>query len=94
MVRNAVTDRSADEEVDQKSSGFILIVAATGIVGIAGYVITWLVPAVIGVAPYAVFAVFWSFIFLVAAALSGIQQEVTRATHARDTDNTGYRNRA
>jgi len=94
MVRDAVTAPSADEDVKQKSSGFILIVAATGIVGIAGYVITWLVPRTIGVGSYAVFAVFWSFIFLVAAALTGIQQEVTRATHPRDPANTSYRNRA
>lgn len=78
----------------QESSGFILIVAATAIVGIAGYAITIFVPKVIGVGPYAVFAVFWSFIFLAAAALTGVQQEVTRATHHRDPANTSYRNRS
>lgn len=81
-------------EATRESSGFLLIVAATGLVGIAGYAITILVPAVIGVAPYAVFGVFWSFIFLAAAALTGVQQEVTRATHPRDPGNVGYRNRA
>lgn len=65
------------------ASGFTLILVATAIVGVAGYVITWLVPRTIGVGPYAVFAVFWSFTFLIAAALSGIQQEVTRATRPR-----------
>ncbi|WEO78141.1 hypothetical protein BJQ94_03630 [Cryobacterium sp. SO2] len=65
-------------------NGFILIVAATGLVGIAGYLITALLPIQIGVASYAVFAVFWSFIFLVAAALTGIQQEITRGTQARE----------
>ena len=70
-----------DEAGDRPtSSGFTLILLATFIVGVAGYVITWLVPATIGVGPYAVFAVFWSFTFLIAAALSGIQQEITRAT--------------
>ena len=39
-------------------NGFILIVAATGLVGIAGYLITALLPKEIGVASYAVFAVF------------------------------------
>jgi hypothetical protein len=81
-------------DVAQKSSGFTLILAATAIVGVAGYVITWLVPASIGVGPYAVFAVFWSFTFLVAAALTGIQQEITRATHLRGPEDSGYRNRA
>ena len=64
-------------------SGFILIVAATGLVGIAGYLITVWVPNLIGFGPYATFAVFWAFTFLVAAALSGIQQEITRGTQAR-----------
>jgi O-antigen/teichoic acid export membrane protein len=67
----------------EQGSGFTLIVAATAIVGIAGYAITAWVPNVIGVGPYAVFAVFWAFIFLVAAALTGIQQEITRGTQAR-----------
>jgi hypothetical protein len=63
-------------------SGATLVIVATGLVGITGYVITWLVPRVIGVEAYATFAVFWSFTFLLTAALSGAQQEVTRATHA------------
>ena len=42
----------------EQGSGFTLIVAATGIVGIAGYLITALLPKEIGVASYAVFAVF------------------------------------
>lgn len=61
-------------------SGFGLILLATAIGGIAGYVITWLVPREIGFAAYAPFAVYWAFLFLVISALSGIQQEVTRAT--------------
>lgn len=73
-------------------NGFILIVAATGLVGIAGYLITVWVPNLIGFGPYATFAVFWAFIFLVAAALTGIQQEITRGTQARipgDTTRSG-----
>jgi O-antigen/teichoic acid export membrane protein len=68
----------------EQGSGFALIVAATGLVGIAGYLITALLPKEIGVAAYAVFAVFWSFIFFTAAALTGIQQEITRGTNARE----------
>lgn len=49
--------------------------------------ITWLVPRQIGFASYATFAIFWSFLFLIVSALSGIQQEVTRAAQvAQPTD--------
>jgi O-antigen/teichoic acid export membrane protein len=63
--------------------GFIRVLIATVVIGIAGYAITWLVPRVVGVAEYTTFALFWSFTFLVVAGLSGIQQEITRATHGR-----------
>jgi hypothetical protein len=69
-------------------NGFILIVAATGLVGIAGYLITVWVPNLIGFGPYATFAVFWAFTFLVAAALTGIQQEITRGTQVREPGDT------
>jgi hypothetical protein len=69
-------------------NGFILIVAATGLVGIAGYLITIWVPNLIGFGPYATFAVFWAFIFLVAAALTGLQQEITRGTRIREPGDT------
>lgn len=67
-------------------SGGSLVLVATALVGITGYLITWLVPRVVGVAPYAIFAVFWSSTFLLTAALSGVQQEVTRATHAHSPE--------
>ncbi|THG36065.1 hypothetical protein E6C70_00525 [Glaciibacter flavus] len=66
----------------RKLSGFTLVLLATAIAGLSGYLITWLVPRVIGFAAYADFAVFWSLLFLVVSALSGIQQEVTRSTSA------------
>lgn len=69
-------------------SGGTLVLVATALVGVTGYLITWLVPRVIGVVPYATFAVFWSSTFLLTAALSGTQQEVTRATHAADSFGT------
>lgn len=61
-------------------SGFSLIVGATAIAGVAGYVITWWVARRIGFASYAIFAVFWAFLYLMIGTLAGIQQEVTRAT--------------
>lgn len=60
-----------------------LILVATVIAGIAAYVVTWLVPHRIGLASYALFAVFWAFLYLVVGTLSGIQQEVARATRAQ-----------
>jgi O-antigen/teichoic acid export membrane protein len=71
-----------------RRSGLTLVLSATAIAGATGYIITWLVPRVVGFADYAGFAVFWSLLFLVVNALSGIQQEMTRATTpvVRDTD--------
>lgn len=71
-----------------RKSGLTLVLAATAIAGATGYIITWLVPRVVGFADYAGFAVFWSLLFLVVNALSGIQQEMTRATTpvVRDPD--------
>ena len=68
----------------KKPSGFVLITLATAIGGIAGYVIMWIVPRQIGFASYVGFAIFWSYLFLVVSALSGIQQEITRATQPSD----------
>lgn len=61
-------------------SGFAIILIATAIAGVASYAVTILVPNRIGLAEYAIFAVFWSSIYLVVGALGGIQLEVTRAT--------------
>lgn len=69
-------------------SGLPAILVATGIAGIAAYVVTWWVPQVIGPVDYAVFAVFWSALYLVVGALAGIQQEVTRATRPRVADDS------
>lgn len=64
----------------RRLSGFAIILIATAIAGVASYAVTVLVPNRIGLAEYAIFAVFWSSIYLVVGALGGIQQEVTRAT--------------
>ena len=76
-----------------ESRGLTGILLATAIVGGIGYIITGLVPRIIGVASYSVFAVFWATLFFLVAALSGIQQEVTRATHRRrgDVGSQGHR---
>lgn len=64
----------------KKLSGFSLIIGATVVAGIAGYLVTWLVYREVGPAAYALFAVFWAALYLVVGGLSGIQQEITRAT--------------
>jgi hypothetical protein len=64
-----------------RSNGFSLILAATVIAGVAGYLVTVLVFRQVGAALYATFAVFWAALYLVIGGLSGIQQEITRATH-------------
>ncbi|WP_431198150.1 lipopolysaccharide biosynthesis protein [Leifsonia xyli] len=61
-------------------SSVVLILAATAISGIAGYVVTWRVYTEVGAAGYGVFSVFWSALFLVVGILFGLQQESTRAT--------------
>jgi O-antigen/teichoic acid export membrane protein len=75
-------------------SGFAIILIATAIAGIASYAVTILVPNRIGLAGYAIFAVFWSFIYLIVGALGGIQQEVTRATMRRTDESTAHASRA
>jgi len=74
--------------MSSRISGLPAILIATGIAGIAAYVVTWWVPQVVGPASYAVFAVFWSALYLVVGGLGGIQQEVTRATRPRELSHT------
>jgi O-antigen/teichoic acid export membrane protein len=68
----------ADGRSDRSSVALIL--GATVIAGVAGYVVTWRVYTSVGAAGYGVFSVFWSALFLVVGILFGLQQESTRAT--------------
>jgi hypothetical protein len=74
--------------MSRRISGLPAILIATGIAGIAAYAVTWWVPQVVGPASYAVFAVFWSALYLLVGGLGGIQQEVTRATRPRQATDT------
>lgn len=56
------------------------ILAATVIASAAGFAVIVFVPEQVGLAAYQPLGVFWSAMYLVISALSGIQQEVTRAT--------------
>lgn len=60
-----------------------LIIIATALSGLAGYVVTALVAVAVPITEYTVFAVLWSALFLVVGAMGGVQQEVARAAHAR-----------
>jgi hypothetical protein len=60
------------------------VLAATGIAGIAGYAVTFIIFRGVGSAEYALFAVFWGAMYLVVGGLSGIQQEIARATRPVD----------
>lgn len=64
----------------RRQGGFALIVGATILAGLAGYTVTLLVYRGVGAAAYVEFAVFWAGLYLVIGGLSGIQQEITRAT--------------
>jgi hypothetical protein len=59
-----------------------ILLAATLISGVSGYIANALVPAFTPVERYTEFAVLWSALFFVVGALGGVQQEVTRASRA------------
>lgn len=57
------------------------VLGATAIAGATGYLIQLVAPAF--VKDYLSFSVFWSVMYFIGAALSGLQQEATRASHRR-----------
>lgn len=61
-----------------------LLLGATVVSGLAGYVVTWRVFVEAGAAGYGVFSVFWSALYLVVGILFGVQQEATRAVAQTD----------
>ena len=77
-----MTDGRAAAPLPRADNGFALMLAATAVAGVAGYLVTWLVFRLVGPAGYAQFAVFWGALYLAVGALSGVQQEVTRASTA------------
>jgi len=75
-------------------SGAAQIIVATAVAGIAGYLVTFVVFRAVGAAAYATFAIYWATIYLVVGSLSGIQQEITRATRPKVAESVVSRNRA
>jgi hypothetical protein len=69
--------------------GVAPILLATAIAGGSGYAVNAIVPIFRSPADYAVFSVLWSALYLIIAALSGLQQEVTRATARRASPDSG-----
>jgi hypothetical protein len=75
-----------------RDRGLTFVLGATVVAGAIGYVIQAVVPAFTGTDEYISFSVFWSVVYLIVSALSGIQNELTRA--ARSTarrDGSGWR---
>lgn len=67
---------------ERARGGLLPILVATAVAGALGYVIQLLAPALLDDADqYIAFSVFWSALYLAVTALSGIQQEITRAAH-------------
>jgi hypothetical protein len=68
-------------EPDSAARGLRAILISTVIAGVVGYVIQIAAPALLpSRSAYVSFSVFWSTLYLWVSALSGIQQEVSRAT--------------
>lgn len=68
-----------------RSRGLIFILSATAIAGVIGYIILLMAPALLSSpADYLAFSVFWSTLHFIVAAIAGVQQEVTRATHSAE----------
>lgn len=65
--------------------GVTLILAATAIAGASGYAMLAVIAANKQPADYVSFSVFWSTLYLVISALSGVQQEIARGTRPRAT---------
>ncbi|CDK01547.1 conserved membrane hypothetical protein [Microbacterium sp. C448] len=69
-----------------RGRSLLYILGATVVAGASGYAIQLLAPALLPSAEtYLSFAAYWSTLYLLVAAVAGVQQEVTRATRAADT---------
>lgn len=75
---------AGDIKIKNAGSGFIILVIATAIAGLAGYIVTWIVYRGLGPSSYTTFALFWSALFLLVGGLSGVQQEISRATRPKN----------
>jgi len=68
-------------KAESPGAGLRSILFATAVAGVLGYAIQLLAPALLpDDASYISFSVYWSTLYLCVAALSGVQQEITRAS--------------
>ena len=75
-----------------RDRGLTYVLGATVVAGAVGYVIQAAVPAFTGTDEYIAFSVFWSVVYLIVSALSGIQNELTRSAHpTADREGSGWR---
>lgn len=80
MIRS---DEAADRGLEpQQARGrdAALLLLASVVSGLLGYVVLWAVIRFQGEAAYASFAAFWSALYLIIGSLAGLQQEFARAT--------------
>ena len=68
------------EIISKPVSGASAILAATFVAGLVGYFLTALVFREVGAVQYVWFAAYWSTLHLVVGSLSGVEQELARAT--------------
>ncbi|MDR6973267.1 hypothetical protein [Leifsonia shinshuensis] len=85
-VQTAAGEGSQTSTRSGTRSSVALILGATVVSGLSGYLVTWRVFTASGAAGYAVFSVFWSALFLVVGVLFGVQQEATRAVAQADRE--------
>lgn len=67
------------------------ILIATVAAGVVGYLITFIAARGLGAADYAAFSAFWGALYLLVGSLSGVQQEVSRASSPGAPDARGAR---
>ena len=63
-----------------RAQNVLWVLVATGITGVAGFLVTFTAARGLGPELYSYFGVFWSGLYLVVGILFGLQQESTRAT--------------
>ncbi|MGP3535471.1 hypothetical protein ACTU3I_11805 [Microbacterium sp. RD1] len=72
-------------KAEDARAGLRSILIATAVAGVLGYAIQLLAPALLpDGSAYVTFSIYWSTLYLCVAALSGVQQEVTRASRPAD----------
>jgi O-antigen/teichoic acid export membrane protein len=79
------------KQSDPRAQGLPAILTATAVAGVVGYAIQLTAPRFLPPEAYVSYAVFWSTLYLGGAAISGVQQELARATHPRDAHASGGR---